>query len=157
MDSRHVKGRSLTTGNFHIRFFYLSLLFCLVTSWEIWQNLTPNKQFPGTKDISDLRGAIKTLGIYTAKQSFFSQNHLALTVRVYFKFWPAICNLQPGTYDLQPANYNLRQKENKKMMLLPILRVVVAGQNLKNARTILRRITSDQPSIFSVFHDAVKT
>ena len=49
--------------------------------------------------------------------------------------------MQPGTYDLQPANYTLPQKENKILILLPIL----------------RRITSDQSSIFPLFHDAVKT
>ena len=60
---------------------------------------------------------------------------------MYFKFWPATCNMGPTTYDLQPSNYTLRQKENKILMLLPIL----------------QRITSGQPSIFPVFHDAVKT
>ena len=42
------------------------------------QILTPKKQFPGTRDISGLRDAVKTV--------FFLKITLALTVRAYFKF-----------------------------------------------------------------------
>ena len=68
---------------------------------------------------------------------FFSQNQFSVDSS------RALPNsdVQPGTYDLQPANYTLPQKENKILILLPIL----------------RRITSDQSSIFPLFHDAVKT
>ena len=33
---------------------------------------------------------------------------LALTVRAFFKFWLATCNLQPATCDLRPATCNLQ-------------------------------------------------
>ena len=50
------------------------------------------KQFRGTIDISGLRDAVMTV--------FFHKISLALNVRVYFKFWPATCNLQitPSAY-----------------------------------------------------------
>ena len=74
-------------------FFYHSLLFLKVWSWEILIYRAPAAKPYSQKTISwDYR--YFRFAWCCIDSFFFYKISLALTVRVYFKYWPATCNLQ---------------------------------------------------------------
>ena len=92
--SRHVE---ISTSGF----FYHSLLFLKVWSWEILIYRAPAAKPYSQKTISwDYR--YFRFAWCCIDSFFFYKISLALTVRVYFKYWPATCNLQPATCKLHP-------------------------------------------------------